>query len=95
MAFHCETSGAFATPIIVVSKVILIVLVQSTLAAVGFVTSEAMVFPCNVVEHVVNVLFAFTLLGTPTLMQYFRVRSLKNLRVSFTAMNYSSTVVNS
>ena len=80
MAFHCETSGAFAAPVVVISQVFLIVLVQSTPAAVGFVTSGAVVFPCNVVEHVVNVLFAFTFLGTPTLMQYFRVNSLKKLK---------------
>ena len=88
MAFHCEASGAFAAPVVVVSYVFLVVHAQSTLAVVGFVTLGAMVFPCNVVEHVVNVLFIFTLLGTPTLMHFFRVRSLKNLRVSFIALNF-------
>ena len=66
----------------------LIVHVQSTLAAVGFVTSGAVVFPSNVVEHVVNILFIFALPVTPAWMQFFQVCCLKKFQEFFnTAQN--------
>ena len=78
IGFHCEASEAFTAPVIVVSQVFLIVQIQSTFATVGLLTSGAMVFPSDVVEHVVNVLFVFTLLLATILIQY--LCNLKNIQ---------------